>query len=67
MTCSGTRPGSLCPPTGDTLPSLVNSLNTIVLLAYRSLDEVQEELYSLVVAEVDRDKGALGRLWVTER
>ena len=27
---------------------------------------MQEELFSLVVAEVDRDKGALGRLWVTE-
>ena len=32
----------------------------------RSLDEVQEELYSLMVTEVDRDKGALGRLWVTK-
>ena len=62
MTCSGTRPGSLCLLTGDTSSSLVNSLNTSVLLAYRSLDEVQEELYSLVVAEVDRDKEALGRL-----
>ena len=45
---------------------MVNCLSTSVLLAYRSLDEVQEELYSLVVAEVDRDKGALGRLWVTK-
>ena len=66
MTCSGTRPGSLCPPTGDTSLSLVNTMSTGFLLVDRSLDEVQEELYSLVVAEVDRDKGALGRLWVTE-
>ena len=27
---------------------------------------MQEELYSLVIAEVDRDKGALGQLWLTE-
>ena len=33
-------------------------MSTGFLLVDRSLDEVQEELYSLVVAEVDRDKGA---------
>ena len=45
---------------------LLLSSHTSLSLAYRSLDEVQEELYSLVVAEVDRDKGALGQLWLTE-
>ena len=34
---------------------MVMTSKTGLLLVDRSLDEVQEELYSLVVAEVDRD------------
>ena len=32
-----------------------------------SLEEVQEALYSLVIRELDRDKGALGQLWVSDQ
>ena len=28
---------------------------------------MQEELYSLVIRELDRDKGALGQLWVSDQ
>ena len=35
--------------------------------ADKSLVEVQEELYSLLIRELDRDKGALGQLWVSDQ
>ena len=38
----------------------------VSVCAEKSLEEVQEELYSLVIRELDRDKGALGQLWVSE-
>ena len=39
----------------------------VSVCADRSLEEVQEELYSLVIRELDRDKGALGQLWVSDQ
>ena len=45
---------------------LLRDQTWVTVSADKSLDEVQEELYSLVIEEVDRDKGALGRLWVRE-
>ena len=37
------------------------------MCADKSLVEVQEELYSLLIRELDRDKGALGQLWVSDQ
>ena len=40
------------------------------MLPQKTLDlceEVQEALYSLVTRELDRDKGALGQLWVSDQ
>ena len=45
---------------------LLRDQTWVTVSADRSLEEVQEELYSLVIQEVDRDKGALGRLWVSD-
>ena len=39
----------------------------VSVCAEKSLEEVQEELYSLVIRELDRDKGALGQLWVSDQ
>ena len=39
----------------------------VSVCADKSLEEVQEELYSLVIRELDRDKGALGQLWVRDK
>ena len=39
----------------------------VTVSADNSLEEVQEALYGLVIEEVDRDKGALGRLWVRDQ
>ena len=39
----------------------------VSVCADRSLEEVQEELYSLVIREMDRDKRALGQLWVSDQ
>ena len=46
---------------------LLRDQTWVTVSADRSLEEVQEELYSLVIQEVDRDKGALGRLWVSDQ
>ena len=39
----------------------------VSVCADKSLEEVQEELYSLVIRELDRDKRALGQLWVSDQ
>ena len=39
----------------------------VSVCAEKSLEEVQEELYSLVIRELDRDKRALGQLWVSDQ
>ena len=39
----------------------------VSVCAEKSLEEVQKELYSLVIRELDRDKRALGQLWVSDQ
>ena len=46
---------------------LLRDQTWVTVSADKSLEEVQEELYSLVIREMDRDKRALGQLWVSKQ